>query len=84
MALATGALAGLALPLWRLNRRRVIRRAENRFPQFEERLRTFRSRMGREAPSAGAFGELLAADTLRVAHTARPASWCRRACSQAS
>ncbi|HEV2700105.1 MAG TPA: hypothetical protein VGV09_00630 [Steroidobacteraceae bacterium] len=74
LALASGALLGLAIPLWRLNRLRVIRRAEARFPQFEERLRTFSQQQGEPARVAGAFGELLAADTLRVAHTARPAS----------
>ena len=66
-ALAAGAVLGLAIPLWRLNRLRVIRRAESRFPQFQERLRTFTQDAG-----SGAFGELLARDTLRVAQTARP------------
>ncbi len=32
LALAAAAVLGLAVPLWRLNRRRVIRRAEIRFP----------------------------------------------------
>ncbi len=78
-ALCAGAVLGLAIPLWRLNRQRVIRRAESHFPQFEERLRTFAQREGEAAaaagaPGSGAFGELLAADTLRVARTARPAS----------
>ena len=75
LALAIGAVLGLAIPLWRLTRSRVIRHAEARFPQFAERLRTFAQRAAgnpTDAP-AGAFGELLAADTLRVAHTARPA-----------
>jgi hypothetical protein len=79
VVLAVGALLGLAIPLWRLNRLRVIRRAEDRFPQFEERLRTFAERDAdaTAAPTTlprNAFGELLAADTLRVARTARPAS----------
>jgi hypothetical protein len=72
--LAAGAVLGLAIPLWRLNRLRVIRRAEARFPQFEERLRTFSQQDAANAPAPGAFGELLAADTLRVAHSARPGS----------
>ncbi len=63
LALAVGAVLGIAIPLWRLNHLRVIRSAEAHFPQFEERLRTFTQRQ--DAP--GAFGELLAADTLRVA-----------------
>ena len=79
LALAAGAILGLALPLWRLNRRGVIGRAEARFPQFKERLRTFAQReQAAQSPAAGPvhdpFGELLAADTLRVAHTARPTS----------
>ena len=74
LALAAGAVLGLAIPLWRLNRRRVIRRAEARFPQFEERLRTFSQQDATNGPAHGAFGELLAADTLRVARGARPAS----------
>ncbi|HTV79529.1 MAG TPA: hypothetical protein VMF03_14840 [Steroidobacteraceae bacterium] len=79
LALAAGAVLGLALPLWRLNRQGVIRRAETRFPQFAERLRTFAQRPGTAADGSGrpvrdSFGELLAADTLRVAHTAEPAS----------
>jgi hypothetical protein len=78
VALAAGAVLGVAIPLWRLNRLRVIRRAETRFPQFGERLRTFTQREAQDAAGAGArsgaFGELLAADTLRVARTARPAS----------
>ncbi len=80
LALTGGALAGLAIPLWRLNRLRVIRRAEARFPQFEERLRTFTQRDAKEttagsAAAPDAFGELLAADTLRVAHTVSPGSF---------
>ena len=79
LALAAGAILGLALPLWRLNRPGVIRRAEARFPQFKERLRTFAQREEAAAstaagPAPDAFGELLAADTLRVAYTARPTS----------
>jgi hypothetical protein len=71
LALVAGAILGLAIPLWRLNRSGVIGRAEARFPQFKERLRTFAQR---EGPVHDPFGELLAADTLRVAYTARPAS----------
>jgi hypothetical protein len=75
LALGVGAVLGVAIPLWRLNRWGVIRRAEARFPQFDERLRTFSQREAAAATAApDAFGELLAADTLRVAHTARPAS----------
>ncbi|HEY6454119.1 MAG TPA: hypothetical protein VIY90_02440 [Steroidobacteraceae bacterium] len=79
LALALGAALGLAIPLWRLNRLRVIHRAEAGFPQFQERLRTFVQRDDLDAaPGAGpgrdAFGELLAADTLRVAYSARPES----------
>jgi hypothetical protein len=67
LALALATLFGLAMPLWHWSRRWWTRRAETRFPQFEQRLVTFneRDRDGRDP-----FLELLAADTLRVARTA--------------
>ncbi len=68
LILAVAAAAGLALPLLRLTRRRVIGTAEATFPQFQQRLTTFTERDGREP-----FIELLAGDTLEVAQTAQPA-----------
>jgi hypothetical protein len=67
LILASCAAFGLAIPLWRLTLRRSARRAEGRFPQFEQRLLTFAERDGdRQDP----FLELLADDTLRVARAA--------------
>ena len=69
VVLALAAVVGLAIPLWRLTRAFIVRHAERRVPQFEARLRTFTERSGADR---GPFMELLAADTLRVAHGARP------------
>jgi hypothetical protein len=67
LILAIAAAAGLALPLNRLTRRRVVGTAETAFPQFEQRLTTFVERDGRDP-----FIELLAEDTLGVARSAGP------------
>lgn len=67
LILAVTALAGLALPLRRLTRRRTIETAEATFPQFQERLTTFNERDGQDP-----FIELLADDTLEVAKFAEP------------
>jgi hypothetical protein len=69
-ALAFAASFGIALPLLALNRRRVARRAEAAFPQFQERLVTYAER---GAKTREPFLDLLAADTLRVAAVAEPA-----------
>lgn len=68
-ALALAAAMGLALPLYTLNSRRAARKAETNFPQFKERLLTFAER---ESAQSDPFMELLAADTLQVAHVAQP------------
>jgi hypothetical protein len=78
LAVVVGAVcAALAWPLWRLNRRRSVGRAETAFPGFEQRLVTFSEKDGAEDADAGQNGlflELLAADTLKVAESdaARP------------
>src|SRR5215467_13979466 len=41
LALALAIGAGLLIPLFRLNSRRAARKAEERFPEFEQRLLTF-------------------------------------------
>ncbi|HWQ53128.1 MAG TPA: hypothetical protein VN442_05550, partial [Bryobacteraceae bacterium] len=65
------ALAGaLIVPLLRLNRRRAAREAEQKFPQFEERLLTFTERL--EQNPGDPFLPLLAADSLEVARQAEP------------
>jgi hypothetical protein len=68
LALAAAVGAGLVLPLLRLNRRKAAHEAENRCPQFGQRLVTFAERAGQP----DAFLELLAADTLDVAREAQP------------
>ena len=67
LILAIAAAAGLALPLRRLTRPRVIQTAEAAFPQFQQRLTTFTERDGQDP-----FIELLAGDTLEVAQFAQP------------
>ena len=67
LILAIAAVAGLALPLRRLTRRRAVGTAEAAFPQFQQRLITFAERDGQDP-----FIELLAGDTLGVAQSAQP------------
>src|SRR5438876_861313 len=71
LALALAIGAGLLIPLLRLNARRAAREAEEKFPEFEQRLLTFteKSNGGARDP----FLELLAADTLEAARQAEPA-----------
>ncbi len=68
LALAGAVGAGLVLPLLRLNQRKAAHEAENRCPEFDQRLVTFAER----AAQPDAFLELLAADTLDVAREAQP------------
>src|SRR5438270_1265156 len=68
LALAIG--AALIVPVIRLNRRNAARKAEMRFPQFEERLLTFTERS--ELHPNDPFLELLAMDTLGVAQQTEP------------
>ncbi len=58
----------LALPLLKVNRRRVTRLAEQRVPAFEERLLTVAERPDPQNP----FTELVAEDALRVAREHQP------------
>ena len=58
---------GIAIPLNALNRRRAARRAEEAFPEFKERLVTFAER---DTQKREPFLDLLALDTLNVAHSA--------------
>ncbi len=66
-ALAATVAGGIALPLWRLTRRRAAALAEQRFPQFQQRLLTYAER-DRSDP----FLELLAADTLEIGRNVEP------------
>src|SRR3954469_11467492 len=70
LGLAFAIAAALIVPVIRLNRRNAARKAEMRFPQFEERLLTFTERS--ESHPGDPFLELLAADTLAVADRAEP------------
>ena len=69
--------AALAIPAIRLNRRYAARRAESRYPQFEERLLTFVEKL--EANPGDPFLPLLAGDALAVAQQAHPAGVARTA-----
>ncbi len=78
LVIAAAISAGLVWPLLRLNRSRAARRAEQQFPQFQERLLTFTERSKTQADDP--FLPLLAADALKVANTAdteamAPKSW---------
>src|SRR5450756_2689878 len=70
LGLAFAIAAAIVIPVIRLNRRNAARRAEARYPQFEERLLTFSERI--EQNPGDPFLELLADDTLRVAQQAEP------------
>ncbi len=68
LSLAAALSFALALPLLKLNRRRITRLAERRFPGFEERLLTVAER----PDTANPFTELLAEDALRIARQHPP------------
>src|SRR5438270_4712040 len=70
LGLAFAVAAALIIPVIRLNRRRAAREAENKCPQFEERLLTFTEKM--EQNPRDPFLELLAADTLAMSGSADP------------
>ena len=70
IGLALSLAAALIVPVIRLNRRNAARAAEQRYPQFEERLLTFTERM--EQNPGDPFLPLLADDTLAVATQATP------------
>jgi hypothetical protein len=64
LALAVAAAFALALPLLALNRKRVVKLAEQRIPDFKQRLVT----MVEKPEESNPFTDLLAEDTLRVAN----------------
>jgi hypothetical protein len=70
LGLALAIAAALAIPVIRLNRRYAARRAERRYPRFEERLLTFAEKL--EADPDDPFLPLLAGDALAVAQQAHP------------
>ncbi len=77
LAIAAVLTAGLIVPLVRLNRRRAAHRAEERFPEFQQRLLTFTEKAKQNADDP--FLPLLAADALAVANRRTeplvPRSW---------
>ncbi len=68
ISLAAALGLALVLPLLALNRRRTAGRAEQIYPQFEERLVTYVERSGQNDPML----ELLAADTEEMTRRATP------------
>ncbi|HWW84874.1 MAG TPA: hypothetical protein VNZ26_14790, partial [Vicinamibacterales bacterium] len=60
---------GVGLPLWRVNRTHAVRKAEEAFPEFQQRLVTLTEREHHDP-----FLDLLAADTLEVAQRTEPAA----------
>jgi hypothetical protein len=68
LAIAVAVAFGLVIPLLNLNRRNAARKAEQKFPDFQERLLT----LAEKPNPADPFLELLAADTMRVAESSEP------------
>jgi hypothetical protein len=68
LSVATAIAFGLVIPLLGLNRRKAARRAERKFPEFQERLLTLAERPGATDP----FTQLLASDAMRVAENSQP------------
>jgi hypothetical protein len=69
LVIAASIAFGCVLPLLRMNRRRSAWEAETLVPDFGQRLVTLAEREG-DGPAQGAFAELLAADTLKIAQRA--------------
>lgn len=67
VAIAATVAFALAIPFLRANRRHLTRLAENRVPEFEQRLLTA-ERQDAENP----FAEIVAEDTLRIAREHQP------------
>jgi len=68
LSVAVAIAFGLVVPLLNLNRRNAARQAEQKFPDFQERLLTLAEKPNASDP----FLQLLAADTMRVAETSEP------------
>ena len=74
LALLSALVYALALPLLYLDRQSAVGRAESAFPKFKQRLMTFAERApgALHADTREPFIELLAADTLEIAHASEP------------
>jgi hypothetical protein len=68
LSVATAIAFGLVIPLLDLNRRNAARRAEQKFPDFQERLLTIAEKQNTNDP----FVQLLASDAMRVAQESQP------------
>ncbi len=68
LSVAVAIAFGLVIPLLNLNRRNAARKAEQKFPEFQERLLT----LAEKSNAADPFLQLLAADTMRVAESNEP------------
>src|SRR5690349_527158 len=69
LSVATAISFGLVIPLLGLNRRNAARRAEERFPEFQERLLT----LAEKPNSTDPFVHLLAGDAMKMAQSSEPA-----------
>ena len=67
LSIAVAIAFGLVIPLFNLNRRNAARRAEAKFPEFQERLLTLAEKPNPPNAKDDPFLQLLAADTMRVA-----------------
>jgi hypothetical protein len=72
LSVAVAIAFGLVIPLLNLNRRNAARRAEQKFPDFQERLLTLAEKPNAPNAKDDPFLELLAADTMRVAESSEP------------
>jgi hypothetical protein len=72
LSIAVAIAFGLVVPLLNLNRRNAARRAEQKFPDFQERLLTLAEKPNAPNAKDAPFLELLAADTMRVAESSEP------------
>src|SRR3984893_1923524 len=69
LSVATAIAFGLVIPLLGMNRRNAAKRAEQRFPQFQERLLTLAEKPNSNDP----FVHLLAGDAMKMAESNAPA-----------
>ena len=69
LSVATAIAFGLVIPLMNMNRRNAAKRAEERFPEFQERLLTLAEKPNSNDP----FVQLLAGDAMQMAQSSQPA-----------
>ncbi len=69
LSVATAIAFGLVIPLLGMNRRNAAKRAEERFPEFQERLLT----LAEKPNSTDPFVQLLAGDAMKMAQSNEPA-----------